>query len=96
MRTDAEKDGVARLASRMMTELQPIGKIHPKGKNDELPQLFNILKGKCLYRAKTGETGLSDSTRRICRSLPRTKVKSRIGRICPGIWQVQYDSLMIN
>ena len=45
MRTDAEKDGVARLASKNDSRITPIGRVIRKCRLDELPQLFNILKG---------------------------------------------------
>lgn len=45
MRTDAEKDGVARLAKKNDRRITPIGKLIRKCRIDELPQLFNILKG---------------------------------------------------
>lgn len=45
MRVDAEKDGVARLATRGDSRITPIGKFIRKVRLDELPQLFNIIKG---------------------------------------------------
>ena len=46
MRVDAEKDGVARLSSGDKDDrITPIGKFVRKCRLDELPQLFNILKG---------------------------------------------------
>lgn len=45
MRTDAEKDGVARLAQKNDDRITPIGKLIRKCRIDELPQLFNILRG---------------------------------------------------
>lgn len=45
MRTDAEKDGVARLSTEHDDRITPVGKIIRKIRFDELPQLFNILKG---------------------------------------------------
>lgn len=45
MRTDAEKDGVARLAKKDDDRITPIGKFIRKVRIDELPQLINILKG---------------------------------------------------
>lgn len=45
MCTDAEKDGVARLARKNDDRITPIGKFIRKVRIDELPQLFNILKG---------------------------------------------------
>lgn len=45
MRTDAEKDGVARLASENDNRITPVGKVIRTIRFDELPQLLNILKG---------------------------------------------------
>lgn len=45
MRTDAEKDGVARLASEDDDRITPVGKIIRKFRIDEIPQIFNILGG---------------------------------------------------
>jgi exopolysaccharide biosynthesis polyprenyl glycosylphosphotransferase len=45
MKVDAEKDGVARLASKNDSRITPIGKYIRSCRIDELPQLFNILMG---------------------------------------------------
>ena len=45
MRQDAEKDGVARLAQKNDSRITPVGKVIRTVRLDELPQLFNILKG---------------------------------------------------
>lgn len=45
MCVDAEKDGHARLATEHDDRITPIGRIIRKLRLDELPQLFNILKG---------------------------------------------------
>lgn len=45
MRVDAEKDGVARLASQNDDRITPVGKIIRSLRIDEMPQLFCILKG---------------------------------------------------
>lgn len=45
MRVDAEKDGVARLAAKNDSRITPVGKFIRAVRLDELPQLFNILKG---------------------------------------------------
>ena len=45
MIVDAEKDGVARLASKNDQRITPIGKIIRMSRIDELPQIINILKG---------------------------------------------------
>ncbi len=45
MKVDAESDGVARLASKGDSRITPVGNFIRKCRLDELPQLFNILKG---------------------------------------------------
>lgn len=45
MRVDAEKDGVARLASKGDDRITPVGKIIRACRIDELPQIINILRG---------------------------------------------------
>lgn len=45
MRIDAEKDGVARLASKNDDRITPIGRFIRSCRIDELPQLFNIIAG---------------------------------------------------
>lgn len=45
MRVDAEKDGVPRLASDHDDRITPVGRVIRAIRFDELPQLFNILKG---------------------------------------------------
>ena len=42
---DAEKDGVARLSIEGDSRITPIGRIIRATRLDELPQLFNILRG---------------------------------------------------
>lgn len=49
MRVDAEKDGVARLASKNDSRITPIGKFIRAVRIDELPQLINILKGEMSF-----------------------------------------------
>ena len=43
---DAEKDGVARLASEQDVRVTPVGRVIRRTRLDELPQFFNILKGE--------------------------------------------------
>lgn len=45
MRTDAEKDGIARLSSENDDRITPVGKVIRACRIDELPQLFCVLKG---------------------------------------------------
>ena len=49
MRVDAEKDGVARLATKNDSRITPFGKFIRACRIDELPQLFNILKGEMSF-----------------------------------------------
>lgn len=49
MKVDAEKDGVARLASKHDSRITPVGKFIRATRIDELPQLFNILKGEMSF-----------------------------------------------
>ncbi len=49
MRVDAEKDGVARLASKGDSRITPIGKFIRKVRIDELPQLINIFVGEMSF-----------------------------------------------
>ena len=46
MRTDAERDGVARWATRNDDRVTRVGRIIRKTRLDELPQLMNVLKGE--------------------------------------------------
>lgn len=46
MRVDAEEDGVARLAGEVDDRITDVGKILRATRLDELPQLFNIIKGE--------------------------------------------------
>ena len=46
MRTDAEKDGVARWAQPNDTRITHVGRFIRKTRIDELPQLFNVLRGE--------------------------------------------------
>lgn len=49
MSVDAEKDGVARLAQKNDSRITPVGKFIRRCRLDELPQLFNILKGDMTF-----------------------------------------------
>ena len=49
MKVDAEKDGKARLASKNDDRITPIGRFIRMVRIDELPQLFNILKGEMSF-----------------------------------------------
>ena len=46
MRNDAEKDGVARWATKNDSRVTPVGAFMRKTRIDELPQLFSVLRGE--------------------------------------------------
>lgn len=78
MRTDAEKDGVARLASKNDDRITPIGKFIRKVRIDELPQLMNIIKGEMTFIGPRPER--PEIIRQYLEEMPefafRTKVKA--------------------
>lgn len=78
MRTDAEKDGVARLASKNDSRITPVGRLIRKVRIDELPQLFNILKGEMSFIGPRPER--PEIIRQYQEEMPeftfRTKVKA--------------------
>ncbi len=78
MRTDAEKDGVARLASKNDTRITPVGRFIRKVRIDELPQLFNILSGEMSFIGPRPER--PEIIRQYQEEMPeftfRTKVKA--------------------
>lgn len=86
MRVDAEKDGVARLASKNDSRITPIGKFIRAARIDELPQLFNILRGYVFYRAKAGKAGdhspIYGGNAGVC--VPY-EGESRTCRLCAGL-----------
>lgn len=49
MKVDAEKDGVARLAAKNDSRITPVGRFIRATRIDELPQLFNILRGEMSF-----------------------------------------------
>lgn len=78
MRSDAEKDGVARLASKNDSRITPVGKVIRKIRIDELPQLFNILNGDMSFIGPRPER--PEIIRQYQEEMPeftfRTKVKA--------------------
>ncbi|MBQ3104242.1 MAG: exopolysaccharide biosynthesis polyprenyl glycosylphosphotransferase [Lachnospiraceae bacterium] len=78
MRVDAEKDGVARLAAKHDERITPVGKVIRAVRIDELPQLFNIIKGEMSFIGPRPER--PEIIRRYMEEMPefalRTKVKA--------------------
>ncbi len=75
---DAEKDGVARLASQKDSRITPIGKFIRATRIDELPQLFNIIKGDMSFVGPRPER--PEIIKKYIQEIPefeyRTKVKA--------------------
>ena len=75
---DAEKDGVARLASKGDPRITPFGRFIRKVRIDELPQLFNIIKGDMSFIGPRPER--PEIIEQYLESMPefafRTKVKA--------------------
>lgn len=80
MREDAEKDGVARLASASDDRVTPVGKIIRKIRFDELPQLFNVISGSMSFVGPRPER--PEIAQKYIEDMPefsyRTKVKAGI------------------
>lgn len=78
MTPDAEKDGVARLAQANDKRITPVGKFIRKVRLDELPQLFNILKGEMSFIGPRPER--PEIIEQYMKTMPefafRTKVKA--------------------
>lgn len=81
MRVDAEKDGVARLASKNDSRITPIGKFIRMVRIDELPQLLNILNGDMTFIGPRPER--PEIIKQYLEEMPefvyRTKVKAGLG-----------------
>lgn len=78
MRTDAERDGVARLAVKNDSRITPVGRFIRKMRIDELPQLFNVLTGEMSFIGPRPER--PEIIRQYREDMPeftfRTKVKA--------------------
>lgn len=78
MNLDAEKDGVARLATKNDARITPFGKFIRAVRIDELPQLYNILKGEMSFIGPRPERPeiIAQYVKEMPEFLLRTKVKA--------------------
>ena len=78
MIVDAEKDGVARLATKSDSRITPVGKFIRATRLDELPQLFNILMGDMSFVGPRPERPsiIEKYKKDISEFVYRTKVKA--------------------
>lgn len=101
MSVDAEKDGKARLASKNDTRITPIGKFIRACRLDELPQLFNILKGEMSFIGPRPER--PEIIEQYMELMPEFKFRMRVKAGLAGYAQVYgkynttpYDKLKLD
>ena len=101
MKVDAEKDGVARLAAQNDDRITPIGKFIRKVRIDELPQLFNIIRGEMTFIGPRPER--PEIIEKYLEEMPefvfRTKVKAGLAgyaQVYGKYNTVPYDKLKLD
>lgn len=96
MKVNAEKDGVARLSSgENDPRITPVGRVIRKCRIDELPQLFNILKGDMtIVGPRPERPSIAAEYEKVMPEFRlRPSGQSRSDRVCTGLRQVQYDTI---
>ncbi len=101
MRTNAESDGVARLATDHDDRITPVGKIIRACRLDELPQLFNILKGDMSFVGPRPER--PEISEQYCKELHSFPLRLQVRAGLTGLAQVYgkynttpYDKLQMD
>ena len=101
MRVDAEKDGVARLASENDSRITPFGKFIRKVRIDELPQLFNIITGDMSFIGPRPER--PEIIKQYLEDMPEFEFRTRVKAGLAGYAQVfgkynttPYDKLKLD
>lgn len=101
MIVDAESDGVAKLAAEHDSRITPVGKVIRAIRVDELPQLFNIIKGDMSFVGPRPER--PEIMREYCAEMPEFKFRTRVKAGLTGFAQVYgkynttpYDKLKLD
>ncbi len=88
MVSDAEKDGVARWASKNDSRITRVGHIIRKGRLDELPQLLNVLKGDMSFVGPRPER--PEFVKQLAENIPYYEERHRVKPGLTGWAQIRY------
>ncbi len=101
MKIDAEGDGQARLAQKNDSRITPVGKLIRTCRADELPQLFNILRGDMSFIGPRPER--PEIIRQYAKVMPEFEYRTKVKAGLAGFAQVYgkynttpYDKLKLD